>query len=62
MNNRTGIYAGSFSPLHIGHLNVIHQAQKVFDNIEDTMFFVRGIVFPEHVAERHPRMKGKEDR
>ena len=33
MNNKIGIYAGSFSPLHIGHLDVIRQAQKIFETV-----------------------------
>lgn len=31
--SRMGIYAGSFSPFHIGHLNIVKQAQLVFDKI-----------------------------
>ena len=31
---RTGIYPGSFDPFHIGHLDIVRQAQKVFDNVQ----------------------------
>ena len=31
--NRIGIYPGSFDPFHIGHLDIVRQAQKVFDVI-----------------------------
>ena len=30
---RIGIYPGSFDPFHIGHLDIVRQAQKVFDVI-----------------------------
>jgi phosphopantetheine adenylyltransferase len=28
-----GIYPGSFNPFHIGHLNIVHQAEKIFDKV-----------------------------
>lgn len=28
-----GIYAGSFNPFHVGHANILHQAQAMFDNV-----------------------------
>jgi len=34
-----GIYPGSFNPFHIGHLDIVRQAQKVFDKV----FVVRAI-------------------
>ena len=30
---RIGLYPGSFDPFHIGHLDIVRQAQKVFDEI-----------------------------
>lgn len=35
MNNklRLGLYAGSFQPFHIGHLDVVKQASLVFDKL-----------------------------
>lgn len=30
---RIGIYAGSFFPFHIGHLNILRKAEKVFDKV-----------------------------
>ncbi len=30
---RLGLYAGSFNPFHIGHLDVVKQAQMVFDEV-----------------------------
>ena len=30
---RIGVYAGSFNPFHIGHLNIFHQAQSMFDKV-----------------------------
>lgn len=35
MNNRVtlGLYAGSFSPMHVGHLDILKQATTVFDEI-----------------------------
>lgn len=32
-NPTIGLYAGSFNPLHIGHLSVIKQAVEVFDKV-----------------------------
>ncbi len=28
-----GIYAGSFSPFHTGHLNIYHKSLKIFDEV-----------------------------
>lgn len=30
---RIGLYPGSFDPFHIGHLDIVRQAQKVFDEV-----------------------------
>lgn len=30
---RIGVYAGSFRPFHIGHLDVLEQAEKIFDKV-----------------------------
>lgn len=30
---RIGVYAGSFNPFHLGHLNVLQKAEKVFDKV-----------------------------
>ncbi len=30
---KTGVYAGSFNPFHVGHANILHQAQQVFDEV-----------------------------
>ena len=32
-SNKVGIYPGSFDPFHIGHLDIVRQAQKVFDDV-----------------------------
>ena len=33
MKTRLGLYPGSFDPFHIGHLDIVRQAQQVFDVI-----------------------------
>lgn len=33
MKYRYGVYAGSFNPFHIGHLNILHKAEKLFDEV-----------------------------
>jgi pantetheine-phosphate adenylyltransferase len=30
---KIGLYPGSFDPFHVGHLDIVRQAQKVFDEI-----------------------------
>jgi pantetheine-phosphate adenylyltransferase len=30
---RIGVYAGSFNPFHLGHLDVLKQAEKIFDYV-----------------------------
>jgi len=30
---RIGVYAGSFSPFHLGHADVLHQSQNVFSEV-----------------------------
>lgn len=30
---KIGIYAGSFDPFHVGHMNILEQAEKVFDKV-----------------------------
>jgi len=30
---KIGVYAGSFSPFHFGHLNILEKAEKIFDKI-----------------------------
>ncbi len=33
VKSKIGVYPGSFDPLHIGHLDIVRQAQKVFDEV-----------------------------
>ena len=30
---KVGVYAGSFNPLHLGHMNIIKRAEKLFDRL-----------------------------
>jgi pantetheine-phosphate adenylyltransferase len=30
---KMGVYAGTFNPFHMGHLDVLQQAEKIFDNV-----------------------------
>jgi pantetheine-phosphate adenylyltransferase len=30
---KIGVYAGSFNPFHVGHLDVLHKAEKIFDKV-----------------------------
>lgn len=30
---RVGVYAGSFNPFTVGHANILHQAQQLFDEV-----------------------------
>ena len=30
---RIGIYPGSFNPMHVGHLNILHKAERLFDKV-----------------------------
>lgn len=46
---KVGIYAGSFNPFHVGHLDVVKQATKVFDKV----IVARGIN-PEKPQSTHP--------
>ena len=33
IKKKIGLYPGSFDPFHIGHLDIVRQSQKVFDEI-----------------------------
>lgn len=33
MKKKIGVYAGSFNPFHVGHLDILRQAQSVFDEV-----------------------------
>jgi len=33
MSKRIGFYAGSFNPFHVGHYNILLQAEQIFDEV-----------------------------
>lgn len=33
MKSKLGLYAGSFSPFHVGHMDIVKQALNVFDKV-----------------------------
>jgi pantetheine-phosphate adenylyltransferase len=33
MRNTIALYCGTFSPFHIGHLNIVRKSLKIFDNL-----------------------------
>ena len=30
---KIGVYAGSFNPFHLGHMNILHKAEEIFDKV-----------------------------
>lgn len=50
MKTKLGLYAGSFTPLHLGHLDVIEQAKKVFDKV----ILAKGINPEKNIVEEYP--------
>jgi pantetheine-phosphate adenylyltransferase len=53
MKTRLGLYPGSFDPFHIGHLDIVCQAQKVFDEV----LVVRAV----NPDKKYPQIKLPED-
>ncbi len=45
--SKLGIYAGSFNPIHRGHLNILQKARRVFDKV----IVARGINPEKGIAE-----------
>ena len=33
MKSTLGIYAGSFLPCHVGHMDIVNQAKEIFDDL-----------------------------
>ena len=33
LNKKLGVYAGSFQPFHLGHLNILEKAEQIFDQV-----------------------------
>lgn len=33
MSKTLGLYAGSFNPFHLGHLNILTKAERIFDKV-----------------------------
>lgn len=54
---RVGVYAGSFNPIHVGHLNILEKADKIFDKV----ILARGIN-PEKNNVIHPLPKSMGNR
>lgn len=52
MNNEKniGLYAGSFSPFHLGHMDIVKQAMDIFD----TIVVAQGINNSKHINEKYP--------
>lgn len=56
-NPRIGVYAGSFNPFHKGHLNVLEQAEQIFDKVVIAYGInpdkeKRDVVFPTTISDR----------
>lgn len=57
MKTKLGLYAGSFDPFHVGHLDVVNQAKAVFD----VVLVAKGInptKFDKGITTRYPLPEG----